>query len=169
MYRLIPFFVLLVFSGCLSEPRPAGFPKLVPCALLITQEGQPLADASVSLFPVESGNKWSSGGMSDANGLVRLRTHGKFDGVPVGKYKVVIQKQITEGKTDSAPMHASPQEIAEFERRRKANPPRTYNLVETVFTSPQTTTLEINVEKKSKNPLTLDAGKAVRAEVKVLP
>ena len=169
MYRLTLLFALLFCFGCVGEQPPAGFPPLVPCSLLITQEGQPLADASVSLFPVESDNKWSSGGMSDVQGRVQLYTHSKFAGVPVGKYKVVIQKRVTEGESGGAPIGASAQEFADFMQRRKANPPRTYDVVNTDFASPESTTLEISVEKKGKNLFPFDVGKAVRKEVKTKP
>jgi len=85
---------ILVITGCGGEPKPDGFPKLYPVSLKFVQEGEPLEGASVVLVP-QSDSKWASGGITDAKGVVTLRTHGKFAGVPAGTYKVRIQKQET--------------------------------------------------------------------------
>ena len=40
---------LLCFAGCTSQKLPDGMPKLYPVTMTVTQEGKPLADASVML------------------------------------------------------------------------------------------------------------------------
>jgi hypothetical protein len=169
MYRLIPISFLLLLVGCLGESRPDGMPDLIPCSLQIIQEGQPLPACSVSLYPLESSNPWSSGGTADENGRVHLRTHGRYNGIPAGKYKVTVWKQKTEGELLTEPINGSSEEMATYQRRLKENPQRIYHLVAPSFLNADTTPLEINVEKGGKNSFTLDVGKAVHREEKPLP
>jgi prepilin-type N-terminal cleavage/methylation domain-containing protein/prepilin-type processing-associated H-X9-DG protein len=102
-FTIILFFAVLSceLSGC-GEPKPDGLPKLYPISLKFTQEGEPLTEAAVVLLP-QDGNKWSSGGATDAKGVATLGTHGKFAGVPVGKYKLLVQKQEVVPKGAKAP------------------------------------------------------------------
>jgi hypothetical protein len=153
---------ILILFGCSREQRPAELPELSPCTISITQDGKAMAGCSISLYPLDSDNKWSSGGMTNEDGIAKMRTHGKFIGVPVGKYKVVLQKQITEGETGGEPINGTPKEIEAHQERLKNNPPVTYNLVDTIFSDPEKTKLEINVLKKSENKFILDAGNSVR-------
>jgi hypothetical protein len=169
MYRLIPILFLLLLVGCWGEPRPDGMPDLISCSLQIIQDGQPLPACSVSLYPLESGNSWSSGGTADENGQVHLRTHGRYNGIPAGKYKVTVWKQKTEGELLIEPINGSSEEMANYQRRLKENPRRTYHLVAPSFLNADTTPLEISVEKGKKNSFTLDVGKAVYLEEKPLP
>ena len=79
-----------VLTGC-GVPKPDGFPKLYPVSLKFLQEGEPCGDTMVFLLP-EDESKWSSGGVTNSEGVAVLRTHGKFVGVPAGKYKITVQK-----------------------------------------------------------------------------
>lgn len=168
------YFIIIVLSfstvlfGCSRDLRPKDLPELLPCTISLTQDNKALADCSVSLYPVDNNNKWSSGGVTNAQGILKIRTHGKFDGIPEGKYKVVLQKQITEGETGSEPIDSTPQEMEAYQERIKKNPPVTYDTIEPIFSDLEKTPLEINVIKKSENKFTLDAGKAVRNIIKML-
>jgi hypothetical protein len=137
-------------GGCSGGPaKPAGFPKLYPVTLVLTQDGKPLAEATATLIPEDKSLKWGSGGFSDAEGKIELKTGNGFAGVPIGKFKVAVTKTITEG------MAASPDE---------AGDPKTYTLVEKIYTEPATTTLTLDVTAESKE-LTLDVGKNVKIRV----
>lgn len=139
-------FVLLVFLllgplGCSRGPqKPEGLPDLHPVTLTVIQDGKPLDGAIVSLRPLDSSNHWGSNGLTDANGKAIIKTHGDFAGAPVGKYKVaVIKTEVeTSGKTSVS-----------------------YNIINPVYTTYDTTTLEIEVGTGS-NETSLDLGEAVR-------
>jgi len=142
-YRLLLLSLLVpvVCAGCFGGPgKPAGLPELHPLALNLTQDGQPLANAVVTLKPLDNANIWAVGGVSDAQGAVKVMTAGNFPGAPAGKYKVTVIKTETEVngkiKTD-------------------------YSVIDQKLTGPTTTTLEVDVTP-GKNVATLDVGKAVR-------
>ncbi|MDR0869165.1 MAG: hypothetical protein LBN39_00070 [Planctomycetaceae bacterium] len=84
---LCPLF--LVFTGC-GEKLPDGMPPLYPATLLITQEGKPLPGAMTGLTSAEGSHTWTSGGTTDAEGKLVVFTHGKYRGIPAGKYKVTV-------------------------------------------------------------------------------
>ena len=118
------FFYMLVIgliTGC-DEKHPEGMPDLVHCEITVTDGGEPLADAILSLAPVQG--EWSSGGQTDGNGVVVIQTRG-FDGVAVGIYKVSVAKRAdSDGPTDEeitnmsfeegAAAHAARQEASSF-------------------------------------------------------
>ena len=142
----------LCLTGCSGQKYPDGMPKLVPCEITIQQEGQPLADAMVSLIPTQGDNKWSANGRTDDAGKAVIYTWGKYEGAAEGSYKVVVGKT----HTDSAPQAASSDE-----ETRRPQQDKTYNLVEEVYSEASTTPLEIELKKGTKE-FTLDAGKAIK-------
>ena len=139
--------------GC-SEPTPDGMPPLYSVTLQFQQEGVPLDEASIRLIP-QFDNPWASGGSTNAKGEVFLKTHGKYDGVPAGKYKISVNKFVSEGELPKIGVYTPPM--------------KHFNLVETQYTSPNETPLEIEVVKgKNKFP-PFDLGKAVRLELVAPP
>ena len=79
--------------GCGGEPRPAGMPRLYSASIVVTQGGEPLEGASVTLTPEDPENaRWGPMGTTDGSGVAVLRTDGKYAGAPLGAYKVVVSK-----------------------------------------------------------------------------
>jgi len=138
--------IVPLILGCDKRPMPEGLPKLYPLTLDLFQNGQPLAEATVSLYPMDSTSKWSSGGFSDDSGRAVIVTHGGFDGAPVGKYKVAVVKSIVEGAPESMDDQGNSQ---------------SFSLIESQYTNRNTTPLEIEVQS-GKNSLRLDVGKVVK-------
>ena len=99
MNRTFTSFITLLLAafvvvGCGGEPRPDGLPKLYPASVMITQEGVPLADASVMLIPEDPSNaRWGPMGMTDDTGVAVMRVDGKYAGAPLGTYRVVVEKR----------------------------------------------------------------------------
>ncbi|MDR3110955.1 MAG: hypothetical protein LBU65_14900 [Planctomycetaceae bacterium] len=123
-------------------------PKLFPCEIVVTQDGQPLSDAVVIAQPVD-GSQWNASGSTDANGKAVLFTQGLYKGAIEGKYKVIVQKTATE------------KEPSTFEGK-PATVEVVYYLVEEKYRDYETTPLEIEVG--SANPsFVLEAGKAVKS------
>jgi len=138
-------FVLLI-AGCSGgRAKPKDLPPLYPCTLTFTQEGVPLADASIILH---SDSKWSVGGKTDEKGEVRLATNGFYEGVPEGTYKITVWKMVVEH-------HAETSEVI-----------RQTDVVERKFSSEATTPLEITIGKGNNNQ-TFDVGKAVSVNIPI--
>jgi hypothetical protein len=155
-YILFLFCCIFVFNvGCGGAKKPDGMPQLYKTTLLITQEKTPLAGAIVSLVSEDVSNNWTSGGTTNANGVVNIMTYGQFLGCPEGKFKVCISKQMVEGKVDMSDP-ASPK-----------GSPIIYDLVPPELNSAKTTTLEIEVKAGEKNHFELDAGKSVHIKAAI--
>ena len=146
--------ICCVFAGCGGEPEPEGLPKRYPVTLTFTQEGEPCVEAIVTLFP-ESDSPWGTGGITDANGSVKVQTHGKFPGAPAGKYKVTVSK------TESGPVGPAPVDMFTTQVTQ------TFNLVDPDYANSATTTLTVEVEAGKKAYPPFELGKKVRAPVRL--
>ena len=146
----------LTFSGCGGEPKPDGMPKLHPTVIQLTQESTPVEGASVQLVS-ETDGRWPIGGSTDANGTVSLKTYGRYAGVPEGKYKVLVSKNERER------VGSEPQSMYDSWAEN------VYNLVDPVYSVPETTPLEIEV-KPGKNSLgPFDLGRKIRLPIQRPP
>ena len=157
---------LVFLVGCTaSSPKPDGFPATVSCVLTITQEGSPLADAMVSLIPSDGAKDWLFSAATDASGNARIFTYGRQEGAPKGKYKVVITKMETDQSRFTPPADESDTAAMDRYMQSTANEKlNSYTLVESIYTSAATTTLELEITGKTTQ--TFDVGKKVR---EVLP
>ncbi len=87
-YSCLLLFIFCCF-GCAAPTKPDGFPKLHPCELRFTMNGEPLEGAMIST--ISSEGRWPSGGATDRDGTVQLTTY-RFSGVPEGEYKILVAK-----------------------------------------------------------------------------
>jgi hypothetical protein len=147
--------ISMTITGCGGTTRPPGMPKLYPVTISVIQDDKPLADAVVTLIPEEVGNQWSSGGATDAKGQLKPMTYSQFPGVPEGKYKVCISKQELVGEMDFSDP-ASPRGNQQL-----------FEVIDPVFKSKDTTTLEMEVSPKSKNNVSFDVGKSVKIKAAI--
>jgi hypothetical protein len=163
-YLFILLFFTLWFSGC-NEKRPENMPKLYPTRLTFVQEDQPLTGAMVLLKRQIESTQYSCGGMTDANGVVQIQTHGKYLGAPEGIYTVTVSKTITER---SGPWNEIPTDESAAQTWLKENRSRlketTYLVVDPKYGNPKTSGLEINVTNKGLKT-TIDLGSPARVEV----
>jgi hypothetical protein len=150
------FCLIVILSGCGDSSRPQDLPDLQPCTLTFKQNDQELSEAFVMLYPVNSGNtKCEIAGNTDAKGNVVLKTHGKFSGVPVGEYKIVVTKteQVQNEQQTSDGKNKTPSPKVDI-----------YYLIDKVYTDVSTTPLTINI-KNGKNIPTFDVGRPIRKKV----
>ncbi len=146
--------MIMVVTGCNRSKKPEGFPDVVKVSVVITQENAPLTDAQIELIPEDSAmDRWPVTGTTDASGKATLVTYGKFEGCPIGKYKVTVVKDDIDTKKVEVPEGVDPAEV-------KTAPGKIYSFVELKYTDPKKTTLEVTVEKGTKT-VTLDVGKKV--------
>jgi len=152
--------VATLFSGCAQEQKPDGLPDLYPCTLTLTQDGQPLAGATVQVLSADADGKWSAGGTTDEQGKVILVTYGKYQGVQAGKHKVVVSKQ--ESDVPEGEMEAG---IVVPGSGGGGTLPTSYTLVEKEYTSQETTPLELEIVPDQDNDQTFECGKAIREKI----
>ncbi|MDR1383179.1 MAG: carboxypeptidase-like regulatory domain-containing protein [Planctomycetaceae bacterium] len=153
------FTYVLLFIGCSrNNSLPPDIPKLYPCRITVTQDGNPLADANVTLLAKDKSIRYNSAsGMTDSNGTVLLRTYG-VNGVPIGDYKIVVSKRIEEGATEYT-------DVSGLKQMKEGT---WYSLVESKFLQETTTPLEIAVVA-SKNEKIIDVGNAVHEKQSASP
>ncbi|MDR0335596.1 MAG: hypothetical protein LBI18_00730 [Planctomycetaceae bacterium] len=136
-------------SGCNQSQRPAGLPPLHPCTITVTQNGEPIADVSVQLVSKEE-SVWSVTGITDTSGNAILVTFGQFRGAPVGDYKVVLSKRLTETNTPASEYVSGITQV--------------YSLIDVKYTDSETSPLEMSV-KKGRNAMSFEIGSPVRVLV----
>ena len=159
-------FVLLVLllSGCGGEKLPPGMPKLHPATLTVMQDGNPLPDAEIVMTNTDpAASNWSSGGVTDQNGVLKLRTMGRYEGVPAGTYKVAVQK--IEFPNITLPYEPdTPEKQKEYDRLSKEMKEHTFYVVDPKFGPGKS---EFPVEITPSNlDVTIDVSPAVRIQVK---
>lgn len=145
--------IIISFTGCgRNDSRPKDLPPLVPCAVTITQDGQPLSGATVSFVPVDAAAaKYQASAITDDTGKAVATTYG-FNGVPVGKYKVCVWKTLTEGVT----------QVMDGYGDMVDSPGIEYRTVELLYSDSQTTPLEIEITSKKTPLMSFDVGKPVK-------
>ena len=143
--------VLVMDSGC-RQDRPKGFPKTYPCSVTLTQEGAPAAGIRVFFYAKGESCPWTIGGETDSGGVAKMKTHGRFDGVPEGTFSVVLEKTETEG--GAVQNERNPLSREEMEESKS------YTLVNSEYTKMETTPIEITVGGKTSE--TYEIGPAVR-------
>jgi hypothetical protein len=85
---------IVLCVGC-GKKLPEGMPPLQPCTLVMLQDGKPVEDVLVRLYPIDKSlSKWTVGAVSQRNGEAVLKTLGQYDGAPVGKYKATAMKTL---------------------------------------------------------------------------
>lgn len=156
--------LLTGICGC-SEPLPEGMPELYPAKITITQDGESLPGATVSLYPEDSAlTRWPVGGVTDQNGTATLVTYGKYPGAPAGKFKVMVNKTVSEGDPIPEPpaQNASPEERAAYDRAIKTGSYEIFQVVAAEYRTADKTPLAIEVTADGENAFDLDIGEAVK-------
>ncbi|MDR2439500.1 MAG: carboxypeptidase-like regulatory domain-containing protein [Planctomycetaceae bacterium] len=171
MFRFLFLWIasIVLIIGCQRGPSlPSDIPPLTVCKIIVTQNGEPVDGVSVSLLPVTKTENWRTSGVTDANGTTVPFTNGLFEGVPQGKYKIVVSK--TERESDKNIPPTPPMGTPDYEEWMKKyfgkkNIVTTYSLIEKQYISFSTTPHEIEVSGKKTIETTIDVGKKVREKL----
>ena len=171
-YRFVVFSCLLVpitllFSGCGGEQLPPGIPKLYPATLTVMQDGAPLAGAEVIIINIDPAVNWPAGGVTDQNGVLRLRTMGRYDGAPAGTYKVSVSKKEIPNIVLPSEVPDDPAERREFYRLVREIEENTFDLVDPKFGLGRSE-LEVEITPSSFR-VEVDVSPAVRIKVPPSP
>jgi hypothetical protein len=143
-------------TGCGGTLKPDGLPVLYPVTITVSQEGKPVANMFVSLRSTDPAVTWAVGSLTNENGYAVIRTHGEFNGAPLGKYKVVLAKQENEGYDEYIAAKNRYDEVAAAKIDVKL-----FSCVEEKYNAPETTPIEIEITPQSK-VIEIDAGPRVR-------
>ncbi len=146
-------FGLLGIGGCSNEPLPNGMPDLQPLVLTVTQQGAPLEGATVQLISADpSISRWASGGVTNSEGQVNLKTLGQYEGVVPGTYKVTVYKMAFDG--DSTPAMA--------DSPSSGGSTKAFLVVDPKYQAETTTPVKIEVAKGIDTLPAIDIGAAVK-------
>ena len=154
-------FIVVTVIGCSGAKRPDGLPKLYPCTITFTQDGQPLEGATIQLFDPAVTDRWTVSGATNASGTVAIRTHGQYPGAPQGQFKVVVSKTEMEGGGGGY------DETVPAKDRKPLEPTKVYTLVAKEYTTRESTPLEIVIDGKKKSE-SFDIGKAERVLIQTI-
>jgi hypothetical protein len=170
MKIIVYFFIILIsILGCSSQQLPDDLPVLYPCKITVIQDGQPLTGASVILHltdhrPDHGGKSWIPMGLTDENGVAVIKTNARYNGAPLGKYKIAVNKTEREtSKLEPAPPEDSP-DYARWLEKSQGEKLHEFGLVETIHTNAEKTPHDIEVTK-NVNQKSVDVGKAVRNKI----
>jgi hypothetical protein len=132
---------VLCFAGC-APSLPKGMPPIYPCTITLTQEGVPLVGASVALIPEDTTLTFTFAGATTSSGSVEMYSHGKYRGIPAGKYKLIVTKNTHEIQNEKI---------------------WTVSLVDVQYCNSDTSPLQVDIAK-TKNQFTFELGKAVKIQ-----
>lgn len=152
---------ILLLSGCTSEKRPDGFPKIHPLDIRILQKGQPVEGVTVSLFSKGEKIPWTTGGKTNASGDAIIMTHGKYRGIPSGTYSVVLSKTETDNFDELLKGTDETKRTPNVNVTKSFN---TYSLIDLKYTKEKTTPLELKIENKGMSQ-SFDIGDPVKIQI----
>ncbi|MCL2120208.1 MAG: Ig-like domain-containing protein [Planctomycetaceae bacterium] len=145
---------LLLFAFGCAKDVPKGFPALHPCTITVMQDGAPLAGASVLFKPTQY-DSLSASGKTDEKGVAVMMVQATYEGVPAGKYKVMVVKQTRERNPAVKDEDIQGQNVS-LEMRDKAY--IVTNFVDPKYGDSSKTPLEIQVTE-GKNEQTFEVQK----------
>ena len=168
-FCLVLLFAVLL-SGC-AKKMPDGMPKLYPVSIAVTQDGTPLAGATVMLrYADPSAGTWAVTGRTEADGVAKLYTNG-YLGAPAGTFKVVLDKREHDGLSEE-------ERVAEIAKLQAAQTGAVvpdallqagtkWSYVNPEYNDPAKTPLEVEITSSTKR-LSVDGGPAVKVRAKSL-
>ena len=150
---VVAFRLFLADSG---SGLPDDLPKLHPVQIKVTADGEKLAGASVSLFPIDRGE--FAGAITNDDGIAELRTRGQFLGAATGKYKVCVHwAVVVEGPTSKKPAPTDPAGLEKY--NSQVGYERTaHSGLEAEFSDPKNTPLVVEI-KEGQNNLSVEVKK----------
>jgi hypothetical protein len=155
---------LIVGVGCGGKQRPNDLPPLYHCEITVIQDGKPLSDAMVLLYPLDGNLRFAIGGKTDQNGVLILKTDNEWDGVPEGEYRISVSKQIV--PTDIS-LPGPQTSLAERRKMLENQMKLTKETVAPQFSNRTKSELQLKVERKAVKE-SFDVGKAVDISLKEL-
>ena len=142
-------------------------PKLYPATITVMQDGQPLGGAEIVMINIDPSSSWSAGGVTDKNGVVKLRTMGQYEGAPLGKYKVGVRKVEIPDIELPPELPSDPAQLKEYYRLVKEIDDNTFLLVDEKFSLGKTQ-LEVEITPSNLKG-TVDVSPAIHVKAPPVP
>ncbi|WP_425400329.1 carboxypeptidase-like regulatory domain-containing protein [Aeoliella sp.] len=141
---------ILPLVGC-------GEPRVVNINPQFTIDGQPLQEASVTFVRSDESGGRAAFGVTDEKGVAKLTTYSPNDGVPPGKYNVVVIKAPENAHTyEAVQVDAdSPEEVlrkSSMNLKQEARMKRVRSVLPEQYSDPGTTPLTCTVTGSSEDP-----------------
>lgn len=153
-----------IFFGCYQQ-LPHGIPKLYKTKITIVQDGKPLQGVSIIAINEDFGSSpWTAGGITNQAGIIELKTQGKYNGLPLGRYSITATKVETPADLVLPKNVNTDQEIREYDRILNEIQKNSFEVIDKKFRTQETTPLKIQV-KPETNIFTFDLGISVREKV----
>ena len=122
----------LVCSGCGGGAAPDGFPSLVPLAIVVQNNGQPVDQVGFQLIPENSSVSWGVAGQTGSSGEGTVMTsQGTYSarGCPEGKFIVYLTEphrltglELTEEESRRMSQEESDAHAAKLAEARRSQP-----------------------------------------------
>jgi len=140
---------LSIVCGC--SGKPAGFPSVKPCTVVVTNGSEPIADVEVAFIPAEPISGTIIGGKTDATGTCVVQTtfaNFTANGSPQGEYTVTLRKDPTPDMPaltveEMGDMERS--EIDKYNKEREDEIAKMPKIIPPPLTSMQTSPVKVNV------------------------
>ena len=165
-HRSLPFlfsfsvllFAILVVAGC--GKRYPGKERLYPVSITVTDNGAPFTRATVILVREGGPTIINAGGVTDTNGVAQIKTDAQWPGVPVGTYKVMLNKDVAPPRdlSDEEYQKLDFEAKEAYDKKMHAKWMSMPQLVPKILRGPQSP-LEIEVTSSSDNTASFDIGK----------
>jgi hypothetical protein len=139
-------FISILF-GC--QRRPEAMPEVVPCTITVLKNGEPFEGVDVSLHKPEGNGTLSMMAFTNSQGVAKIYTHlttYKESGVPVGTYKVTVDKPVKLVQAKEYPEFTKKQREAYKAKLEAEN--EKLRIIPKKLTQPSTTPFEIIVDSK---------------------
>ena len=138
--------ILIIVAGCSRDPR---IPELASALGVVTYQGEPLADATVTFVSTETEKGYQPGiGSTNDRGEFRIRSY-EYDGAIVGSHKIVVFK------LDASTLVIDPKTqkpVPMMDKRWKK--PKLF--IPAKYTQPEMSGLTAKVESGKKNQFTFE-------------
>jgi hypothetical protein len=152
-WTLLVLVVLFLEVGCSGSKLPPNARPTAPVKVTVTYKGAPVADATVTFICQEGDVKANANGITDVEGVAKMKTYLEGDGAVIGPHKVIITKVEapagSQGVDQDSPNYVSPAEGG-------APAPTVKNLIPAKYGDLEKSSLTANVEKKPLNEFTFE-------------
>ena len=124
LHHLATSLLCIVFFGCADEKTGPGLGSVKG---LVTLEGKPLPNVTVTFTPVEKGS--TSSGTTDQNGKYSLRYSASLFGAVPGEHKVTVvaagpEDEANDGEFDEIEPEETDEDMEDFESNEEVDAAR---------------------------------------------
>jgi hypothetical protein len=138
----------VIISGCGGSENAEVF----PAQGLVTFNGKPMSGGgAISLIPVTSQHGKNAGGIINSDGTFVLTTYVEGDGAMAGSFRVIINQT-----TSQEPDYGGDSDAAGAATAKEVKTVTSSDVIPTIYSDPVSSPIEIRIEAKEMNELTIN-------------